>query len=118
MYSVTLSGLQFHVPIGLYPEEQILGNEIEINIELSRAIPLNSPPLLDYAKVYNIIAAETKQKETLLENLMQRIIDSINVAFPKIDIKLEIQKKHPPLGGISNYASIKYDFRIIESNNA
>lgn len=109
MYSVTLSGLRFHAPIGLYPEEQILGNEIEINIELSRYLPLNASPLLDYSKVYELVAAEAKEKDTLLENLMQRIINKITFVFPNTGIQLEIRKINPPFGGQADFASIRYD---------
>lgn len=108
MYSVILSGLRFQTPIGLYPEEQILGNEIEIDITLSRDSPLSSPPLLDYEKVYTLISREAGQNETLLENLMERIIDNLKSTFPNTEITIEIRKRHPPFGGSANYAAVRW----------
>jgi len=109
MYSVTLAGLRFQVPIGLYPEERLLGNDLEINITLRRNTPLQDAPLLDYERLYLLVETEARQEDTLLENLMQRIVHQIEKTFPKTGIAIEIRKWHPPFGGTADYAAISYE---------
>lgn len=109
MYSVNLSGLRFQCPIGLYPEEKILENELEINLALKRDSIPTVAPLLDYEVVYNIVAAEVRLPESLLENLLGRISKKILDRFPGIYLSVEIRKWHPPFGGQSNYAAVKWE---------
>lgn len=109
MYSVTLSGLHFTAPIGLYPEERTLKNDIEINTYLSREKDLREEPLLNYETLYQIISEEAGKEETLLENLLERIRKRIKADYPGTHLSIEIKKWHPPLGGRAEYASVKWE---------
>lgn len=108
MYSITLSGLRFQCPIGLYPEEIVLENDLEINLTLSRDSTPTEPPLLDYEVVYGMVSEEVRLPESLLENLLDRIAKKILVRFPGIHLSVEIRKWHPPFGGRADYAAVKW----------
>lgn len=109
MYSVTLAGIHFHAPIGLYPEEQILGNDIEITISISRKSPPTELPLLDYEKIYFLAEKESQIQETTLENLLQRIVMRIEALYPETLSHIEIRKLHPPLKGTVDYAIVSWN---------
>ncbi|HET8572294.1 MAG TPA: dihydroneopterin aldolase [Edaphocola sp.] len=109
MYSVSLAGLRFQCPIGLYPEEMALENDLEVNLTLSRDSVPTAPPLLDYEVVYNIVAEEVRFPESLLESLLDRIVLKIFDRFPDIRLSIEIRKWHPPFGGRADYAAVKWE---------
>ena len=109
MYSVSLAGLRFQCPIGLYPEEIVLENDLEINLTLKRDSNPTAAPLLDYEVVYNIVAEEVRLPESLLENLLDRIVQKIFSRFSGVGLSVEIRKWHPPFGGRSDYAAVKWE---------
>lgn len=109
MYSVTLSGLLFHAPLGIYPQEQILGNDLQITVSVTQKEFPEGDTFLDYEKIYFLIEKEVKIPETTLENLLRRILAKIEILYPKTGIHIEIRKVHPPFGGRADYASISWN---------
>jgi dihydroneopterin aldolase len=109
MLRVSLSGLRFHAPIGLYPQELLLNNEIEINLSVWSSAELENLPFIDYEKLYALVEQEVKLPESLLERLLVRIVTVIRQVFPETEIEVTIRKFHPPFGGHAAYAEIKWD---------
>lgn len=106
MYQVSLSGMRFHAPIGLYAEEQVLKNNIEIFLSISTQ-EFDANNIIDYQKIYSIVKKEVEVKETLLENLIQRIVRQITILLGQ-DMKLsvKIRKYAPPVGGDVDFAEV------------
>lgn len=105
MATIVIEGMKFIAPIGYYPEEQLLGNEIEVTIHLTttaRTGDLNDElaHTVNYELVYDHIRDLMMQPTHLLETVVANIMSGIAQKFPAVtSIKLRVAKLHPPLGG-------------------
>lgn len=106
MFTVSLSGVQFFVSIGMYPEELILKNNIEIDVSIRQAASVQQLPLFDYEKIYQVLKDATQKPAVLLEDLMVRIVEQLELLYPNTIIKITIKKLNPPLSGIVNNSSV------------
>jgi len=109
MLTVSLCGARFTAPVGLYPQELLLGNELEIHLSVRQETPTEQLPLIDYEVLYQIVSEEIKVPETLLEYLIQRIVAAISAKYPDVAVSLAIRKLHPPFGGRVAYAEVKWE---------
>lgn len=109
MFRVSLSGLRFHAPIGLYPQELLLNNEIEVDLSVRQNAALENLPFIDYEKLYTLVEQEVKLPESLLEHLLIRIVEAIRKVFPQTEITVSIRKFYPPFGGQAAFAEIKWE---------
>ena len=113
MDCIELKGLIFHAFHGLMPFEQELGNEFLVDIWLygnfdEAAISDNIDKAVNYQEVYKAIEEEMKQPSKLIENVCHRILKRIKNDFDMVDkISVKLTKKQPPLGGLSESASVK-----------
>lgn len=108
MFTVSLSGVQFFVAIGMYPEELILKNNIEIDVSVSQAASIQQLPLFDYEKIYQVLKDAVQKPAILLEDLMVRIVEQLELLYPNTIIKIVIKKLNPPLPGIVNNSSVSW----------
>ena len=108
MFSVSLSGVQFFAQIGMYSEEMILKNKIEIDVSVSQAASIHQLPLFDYEKIYQVLKEAVKKPAVLLEDLMVNIVLQIELLYPNTVIKISIRKINPPLLGIVNNSSVSW----------
>lgn len=109
MLTVSLSGLRFFAPIGLFPQEKALKNEIEVQLSVSKNSAAPDSELLDYGVLYAIVSEEMQQEEDLLESVIKRIVARIEAQFPGCRISLALRKLHPPFGGRLDYAEVKWE---------
>lgn len=109
MFRVSLSGIRFQAPIGLYPQELLLNNEIEIDLSVAQNADPESLPFIDYEQLYALIAQEMKVQESLLEGLLKRIVTAVSSVYPGTKISISIRKLHPPFGGQAGYAEVKWE---------
>ena len=109
MLTVSLSGLRFFAPIGLFPQEKALKNEIEVQLSVSKSMAAPDSELLDYGVLYAIVSEEMQQEEDLLESVIKRIVTRLEVQFPGCHICLALRKLHPPFGGRLDYAEVKWE---------
>lgn len=90
---------------GCMKEEAKVGSlfkiDLEINLNLEKAsITDELSDTIDYTYLYKIIKKEMFIRSNLIENLAQRIINSINKNYKQINhIKIKICKISPPLEG-------------------
>ena len=102
---IEIEGMQFYAFHGHFEAEQIVGNNFQVDIQFETdfskaAISDNLNDTINYQEVYNLIKKEMQKTSRLLENVAQRILDSIFKAFPEINIcKVKISKLNPPMGG-------------------
>ncbi len=102
---IEIEGMEFYAYHGHFEAEQIVGNTflLDISLETDCSTAAQSDNLndaLNYQSVYELIKEEMKINSSLLENVAQRILDSLHKQFPAIQkATLKISKMNPPMGG-------------------
>jgi len=104
MHTIGLEGLYFFARVGFYPEERILGNEIEVNVNLTIDTSLQNITSLretvDYERVYESVKKVMQEEISLLETACFRIQHAIaGLSGDILKIKVRVSKIHPPLSG-------------------
>ena len=105
MGKILLEGMEFFAYHGVYEEEREKGQNFSIDLEIladySKACYSDKlEDAIDYVQVYELVKAEMAIPSSLLENVAQRIIDSIQKSFDQIEgIKVKITKLQPPISG-------------------
>jgi dihydroneopterin aldolase len=104
MALVVLEGMRFHAFHGVYPEEQVLGTEYVVNVEVQTGIALAAmtdsieQATVNYETVFQICAAEMAQPRKLLETVVTGIIKRMKRQFPQMmGIKVQVRKMNPPI---------------------
>jgi 7,8-dihydroneopterin aldolase/epimerase/oxygenase len=100
---VKLNNLKIHAFHGFYSEEQKIGNDflinVEVTLELKDELTDKLENTLDYGLLYEIIADEMKQTSKLLEDVLGRIVNKIaQIPHTPKSVLVSIQKLNPPLG--------------------
>ena len=109
MLTVSLHGIKINAPHGLYPEEHILGNNFEIDVDmwLPDALPW---PFADYTLIRKTVADIFQQPGQLLETFTYNIHTALREVFPVAEkIRVCIKKFHPPMAGEVKYAQVCYE---------
>lgn len=109
MLTVSLAGVRFHAPVGLYPQEAFLLNEIEINISVSQAAEIDHLPLIDYTILHGIAAKAVMEPAALLETIVQRIVHDIEAQYPGSKLKVAVRKLNPPMQGQVDYSEVQWE---------
>lgn len=98
--------MEFYAFHGHYKEEQIVGNRflVDLEIETDLGPAAESDQLEDavnYQMAYMLIKKEmTRKKSNLLENIANRILDSLYNELQGIKkATVRVRKMHPPMGG-------------------
>ncbi len=102
--TIGLEGLRFHAMIGFYPEERILGNEIEISVyvtmDLNEDIADDVNQTLDYDKIYEQVKNVLTQPINLLETAVSKILRTVVLLSDDIImVRVRVAKLHPPITG-------------------
>ncbi len=99
--TIHLHNLLFHAFHGVHEEEQIIGNEFEVNvdIEVSTTYIINHlQQTINYVDVYAIIHQRMMQSTLLLETVAQELSAAIQSMDEKItSVNITIKKLHPPI---------------------
>lgn len=105
MSKILLEEMEFFAYHGCFKEEQIIGNQFVVNIELETDTTQaeQSDDLhhtVNYQEVYNTVREQIAIKSHLLEHVGRRMVDAIMERFVAITyLKLKISKMNPPMGG-------------------
>ena len=105
MGKILLEGMEFFAYHGVYQQEREKGQPFSIDLEIladySKACLSDKlEDGIDYVEIYELVKAEMELPSSLLENVAQRIIDSIRKNFNQIEgIKVKITKLQPPISG-------------------
>lgn len=115
LQTVSLKEARFYAPIGYYEEEQVLGNEFFVSIDVCfpflNAETENLKNTLNYEELYQITAGVMQPKRKLLESAALEILDQIREKVSHaVTIEVVIRKSNPPFGGDLSYSqvSLKY----------
>ena len=109
MLTVSLSGVRFHAPVGLYPQEAFIHNEIELNISVSQPANITDLPLIDYTILHGIATEAVQEPTALLETIVQRIVQNIDAKYPGSKLKVAVRKLHPPMQGQVDYSEVCWE---------
>ena len=112
MITIHLHHLIFFAFHGLHEEEKILGNEYEVNAEVSIDALQTITRLeqtVDYATIYEIIKKRMAIPTGLLETVTQELTQEIKMNFPLVrSVSISIRKKYPPIVSIEGSVGVSY----------
>jgi len=112
MGTIHIEAMEFYAFHGHYKEEQIVGNKflVDLMLEADMIQASKSDELHDavnYQTAYKLVKREMEKKSKLLENIAQRILDSIHDELPGvIKTTVTIRKMNPPMGGKMRSVSV------------
>jgi len=111
MLTVSLHGIALHAPHGLYPQELVLGNDFEIDVDIWMPTTNDTPwPFVDYTLIQNIVTHVFAQPGQLLETFVQNIHTAIKLNVPDaLNARVAVRKLHPPMAGEVKYAQVCYE---------
>ncbi len=111
--SIVIRKARFHAYHGVEEQEQVVGNDYEVSIEVgydcTRAMETDRlEHTVNYADLYRLAAEEMQTPSRLLEHVAGRICRRLFDAFPAISrVSLELIKKNPPMGADCDGAGIR-----------
>ncbi len=115
MNRIELKEMEFFSAHGCFEEERIIGNRFIVSLavegDFSKAAATdNIEAAVNYQTLYDIVSSEMSIPSHLLENVAQRIMNRIRVAFPTLaKVKVTIDKLNPPLGGKLYASSVTFE---------
>ncbi len=113
---ITLERMKFHAHHGVMPQERRVGNDFEVTVCLQypldkAAISDDLADTLNYAEVYETVAAEMATPSQLLEHVAGRIIRALSTRFPQIEGgTVTVAKLTPPFKCQMSAVSVSLSF--------
>ena len=104
-YTITLEDMEFKAYHGCYDLEKVVGNRFLVTMAIEAelgdaAIEDNVLKTINYLDVYNLVRECMQKPSNIIENVAQRILDNLYLAFPQIvKATTTVSKLAPPLGG-------------------
>jgi len=105
MGSIRLKNIRIYAYHGCLAEESKIGSEYRVDLEIKTDLRKSTQSdaledTVDYVALHRIVTDAMQQRSNLLENVAQRIVETIFERFPEISrIHLEVAKLNPPIGG-------------------
>jgi dihydroneopterin aldolase len=109
MLTVSLHKIKMQAPIGLYPQEHVLGNafEVDVDIWLNDVQPW---PFADYTLIQKTVADIFQQPGQLLETFVFNIHAALKENITGAEkVRVAVRKLHPPMAGDVAYAQVCYE---------
>lgn len=110
---IYLNNMIFYGYHGVFPEEQVLGQRFEVDVEYKFPLPYSSweDQLLNtisYAHVYELVSTIVHQHRfQLLETLADQIISTINEKYTVDQILVRIRKPSAPIQGVLDHVEVE-----------
>ncbi|MCO6460183.1 MAG: dihydroneopterin aldolase [Saprospiraceae bacterium] len=115
--------LSVHAPIGLYPEEKILGNDFLVDLKVAIRpsevqVIEDISQTIDYGALAEMTANVLKKGSDLIETCAQKIIKLIQTKYPETTgVSLKITKVRPITLPRLNYTVVQLDTGYFERKN-
>ncbi|XZF13488.1 dihydroneopterin aldolase [Chitinophagaceae bacterium MMS25-I14] len=111
MLTVSLHDIRIHAPHGLYPQEHILGNLFDVDVDVFVPVPdAQQWPFIDYTLIRKLVAEVFNRPGQLLETFVQLIWKALREQFPEAEkIKVAVRKLRPPMPGDVGFAEVCYE---------
>jgi len=112
LFTIHLHNLKFYSFHGIHEEEQVLGSEYEVNVDIginSDEKILHLHQTVNYVSVYDIIKKQMDHPTPLLETLAQQITKQIKEIDTQIkSIVINIKKINPPVIAFTGNVGVTY----------
>jgi dihydroneopterin aldolase len=112
MFTIHLHHLKFFSFHGIHDEERILGNEYEVNADVTVKATETVTALhqtVDYVKIYNIIKQRMNIPTALLETVAQDLAQLLYDADNRItSININVKKVSPPIKNFKGSVAVSY----------
>ncbi len=111
MLTVSLHGIKVFALHGLYPEEHVLGNHFEVDVDMLFKASLNEQwPFADYTIIRTIVTTIMQEEGKLLEQFVQDIAQTLKKQFPLAEkVKVALRKMNPPMSGEVHFAQVCFE---------
>jgi 7,8-dihydroneopterin aldolase/epimerase/oxygenase len=112
MSYILLEDMRFFAHHGYYGEEQKTGNyftvDLKMEVEFGKAAESDElTDTLNYENAYNIVKTEMGVPSRLLENVAERILQTLFAQFQQLTFaEVKLSKLNPPLGGEVGKATV------------
>jgi len=114
--AVFIRGLEFEASHGYTAAERRATRRFRVSLEL--CTPLRAPAqsdrlsdTVDYRRVCEIaVRIGTESTFRLLERLAARIAESVQEAYPRVDVTVELEKLAPPCPGCPESCGVRMTF--------
>ena len=109
---IVLDGMEFHSFHGVLDREKATGNLFVVDFrgELDMRAAAESDDLsdaLNYAEIYDVVAADMDIQSDLLEHVAGRIVKALAAKFPQLDsFSVRVSKRRPPVAGVVQWSRI------------
>jgi dihydroneopterin aldolase len=109
---IRIENMEFYAYHGHFKEEQIVGNQFLVDLEIEA--DLKQPSLSDdlkdavnYQRAYELVKQEMDKKSSLLESIARRILERIFEEMDGIEeVRVKVAKMNPPMGGKMDSVSV------------
>ncbi|MBQ8421105.1 MAG: dihydroneopterin aldolase [Bacteroidales bacterium] len=107
-----LEGMEFRAFHGCLEREKAAGNLFTVDLrgEVDMAAAAESDRLedtLNYALIYDVVAAEMARPSDLLEHVAGRIVKALEDKFPQlVSFSVRVSKRRPPVDGVVQWSRI------------
>ena len=104
--------MEFFARHGCLESERIEGNTFMVDVRFqydvtSAAATDDLSAAVDYAAVYDIVAAEMAVPSNLLEHVAARIAGAVRQKFPQmLWLSVSVAKKNPPVNGPAAWSKV------------
>ncbi len=112
MFTINLHNLNFFSFHGMHEEEKILGNEYEVNVEVTfeeKGAITKIDDTINYVKVFELVKQRMNIPTALLETVAQDIVNQVYSADNRVrSVTVSVEKKNPPIANIQGSVSVSY----------
>jgi|SRR5215208_1692551 len=111
--TIELKGLRFFAEHGMYVEERKVGNQFEIDLEVSYKVPkhiiTSMEETVNYVEIYRIVEERFLEYKNLLETCAMEICEALHENFSEIrKISIYIKKINPPITNFTGSVGVSY----------
>ena len=113
-----LEGMEFHSFHGVLESEKVEGNLFIVDFRgvLDMRAAAESDALedtLNYAEIYDVVAAEMAIPSELLEHVAGRIVKAVAGKFPQLEsFSIRVSKRRPPVAGVVQWSRITLNHKF------
>jgi dihydroneopterin aldolase len=113
MLKISLNKVRFFAYHGLYPGEDIVGGQFEVDLHiriLERNLVNSLVDTINYETLFNIVRERMEITTPLLETIAMDVAATIKQKFPRVmEINITISKLNPPIPNFQGAVSVSYE---------
>jgi len=112
--TVALKDVKCFALHGYYSEEQLTGNHFVVDLETEftpQGFDDELAQTVNYEELNNIILAEMKNTQKLLETVLNNMISKVIKLYPFVEtVQVSIKKLNPPMPGQIGHSFVKLSY--------